>query len=136
MTEEEKIKARERSRKYYQAHKEEILAKQYLYKKKKYKEDEEYRKKVYENHRRYVEKNRDKVYSLKREWQIKNRGYSTKNEIIKDYKQRIDKAVEYNKEIKNKIEKQLDNGQSYDFIVAGYLAIFHDTLEEILRGEE
>lgn len=95
MTEEEKIKARERSRKYYQAHKEEILAKQYLYKKKKYKEDEEYRKKVYENHRRYVGKNRDKVYSLKREWQIKNRGYSTKNEIIKDYKQRIDKAVEY-----------------------------------------
>ena len=93
MSEEEKIKARERSRKYYQAHKKEILAKQYLYKKKKYKEDQEYRKKVYENHRRYVEKNRDKVYLLKREWQIKNRGYSTKNEIIRDLQQRIDKTI-------------------------------------------
>lgn len=100
MSEEEKIKARERSRKYYQTHKEEILAKQYIYKKKKYKEDEEYRKKVYENHRRYVEKNRDKVYLLKREWQIKNRGYLTKNEIIEDLQQRIDKAIKYIKKHK------------------------------------
>lgn len=79
--EEKKERARINSRKYYQTHKEEILAKQYVYKKKKYKEDPEYRKKVYENSRRWIEKNPEKAYAIKRKWQVEHRE-PTKDEII------------------------------------------------------
>lgn len=89
MTDEEKRKrACENSRKYYQAHKEEILSKQYVYKKKKYKEDPEYRKKVYENSRRWIEKNPEKAYAIKRKWQVEHRE-PTKDEIIERLQEEI-----------------------------------------------
>lgn len=82
MTPEEKRKrACENSRKYYQAHKEEILQKQAVYRKKKYAEDEEYRKKAYTRSRKWVEKNKEHVAQMKKDWHQRNRK-PTKDEII------------------------------------------------------
>lgn len=82
MTDEEKRKrACENSRRYYQAHKEEILQKQAVYRKKKYAEDEEYRKKAYTRSRKWVEKNKERVAQMKKDWHRRN-CKPTKDEII------------------------------------------------------
>lgn len=71
MSEEQKIKARERSKIYYQKNKEKILARQKKYVRERYQNDEEYRKRTLENHKRYEENNKEKVKEIKRNAQRK-----------------------------------------------------------------
>lgn len=52
------------------------------------------------------------------------------------YKARIDKAIEYNDYFKKSVKEQLDLKQDYSVIIASYIGAFHDTLEEILKGED
>lgn len=116
MTEEQKAKARERSKKYYQKNKEKILSKQKEYHKIRYKNDEEYRKKCNERSRKYRETNPEKVKEIKRKsfkkyyqehkeyYRNYNKKYSDKygyhwyKNKLEDYKSRCEKAVEILKE--------------------------------------
>ena len=68
---EKKIKARENAKKYYQKHREKILARQKEYVRKRYQTDEEFRKRTLENHKRYENNNLERVKKIKRDAQKK-----------------------------------------------------------------
>ena len=91
MTEEERKKrARENSRRYYQAHREEVIARTSTYSKKRYNEDEEYRKRRYKTSRKWLNKNPQKG----KEYQAKYRN-THKTPRYVQLQTRIDKAIEY-----------------------------------------
>ena len=94
MTEEQKQRARENARRYYYAHKEEVLRKQNEYRKKKYETDEEYRNKVKKRWKHFSEvfKEQHPEYNkdYNREWSKRKRN---------SYKTRCEKAIEYNEKI-------------------------------------
>lgn len=147
MTDEEKRKRTcENSRRYYQAHKEEILQKQAAYKKKKYAEDEEYRKKVYENSRRWIKKNPEKAYAIKRKWQVEHRE-PTKDEIIERLQEEImwlkdtiqdknDCIGAYDCIIEDR-DKRIDKARKMIFDNYGVLDKYQiELLDDILKGDE
>lgn len=68
---------------------------------------------------------------------IKSEGANERyKEEIKRLNKIIEKTKSYNKDYKKQIENQVKLHQDKDFIIATYLAIFHDTLEEILEGDD
>ena len=139
--EEKKQRARENAKRYYKKNKEKVLAKQKEYVKKKYATDEKFRKKVNERNRKYVLNNQEKVREAKRKWaskhykEMREKGLCkpTKNEIIENLQERIDKAIEYLE--KSKLN-QLDTYCKYLHINFSTEEIENiDELISILRGE-
>ena len=60
-----------------------------------------------------------------------------KDGVQKDIlEQRIKKAIEYSNYFEKSVKEELDLNQDYSFIIASYIGVFHDTLEEILKGED
>lgn len=99
-----KEKQRERARKYYYAHKKEILQKQKEYRKEKYKTDPDYRQSVLEYHKKYEKEHYEKLRKSKT---ISQRKYidkkrkngeipETKDSIINNLEQKLQNAIEYN----------------------------------------
>lgn len=58
--------------------------------------------------------------------------------IVENHKlqERIDKAIEYNNYFEKAVKEELDLKQDYSVIIASYIGAFHDTLEEILKGDD
>lgn len=57
-------------------------------------------------------------------------------DIRYELEDRIDKAIKYNNYFENAVKEELDLKQDYSIIIASYIGAFHDTLEEILKGEK
>lgn len=117
ISEERKIKARERAKKYYQENKEKVLARQKAYIKRKYAEDENYREKCKERRKRYEENNKERVKILKREAQ--KRHYHRHIEYYKNYRKEyyrtyINKDKRKIEEALNKLQYIIDYGFDYD----------------------
>lgn len=120
---------RENSRRYYQKHKKEILLKQKIYVRKRYHEDEEFRKRTLEIGKKYRINNPEKVRETKRKSQLKYMNKKringnlplTKQMQIELLNKKMDKAVE-------ELNSQYRNG-----LISESTKI---TIEEILRGDK
>lgn len=105
MNEEKKRRARENAKRYYQKNKEKILKRQKEYAKKRYMEDEEFRKKIKEKNRNYIINNPEKAREIKRKSQYK---YINKKrlsgELPLTQKMLIDNLQQQNQELKEQVE--------------------------------
>lgn len=143
MTEEQKQKARERARIYYQKNKAKILARQKEYHREKYNSDEEYKNKCLERCRKYREENPEKFR------EIRNRSQKKYYEKYKDYRKEYYK--EYNKkyyethktgyqEKTDRINKAIKYMEHYieveDAPLNERIKIEFEYVIDILRGEE
>lgn len=61
---------------------------------------------------------------------------STLVAMVCELQERIDKAIEYNNYFEKSVKEQLDLKQDYSILIASYIGAFHDTLDEILKGDE
>lgn len=114
MTEEEikKEKLRQKSRKYYQEHKKDILEKQKIYKRNRYQNMTPEEKKIFFEKRKpimkkYRNKNKEKFIEHNRKAKLKRmesgKAPKTKNMLIKELQDTIDKARECTKDLVNRL---------------------------------
>lgn len=89
MTEEQKQRARINSHKYYQKHREEIIARTSAYSKQRYHDDEEYRQRRYKASRKWITKHREKSKEYQAAYRKKHRPSKIQLQT------RIDKAIEF-----------------------------------------
>ena len=118
-----KQKARENSKRYYEKNKEKVLARQKKYVKRKYANDEEFRKKVSERNKKYALKNPEKVKEMKRNWAKKHR-----QELVE---KGLKKPTQ--KEINAELQQRIDNALNY---INGTLYINKKKMKRILKGEK
>lgn len=118
MTEEQKQRARDNYKKYYQKNKERILKYQKEYRKKKYETNEEYRDKVKKRWQHFKETFNEQHPDYHKEY---NREYGKRKR--NSYKTRCEKAIEY-------AEKHIGIRIGDDFIPT------NKELLDILRGEK
>ena len=131
---EKKNKARENAKKYYQKHREKILARQKEYVRKRYHTDEEFRKRTLENHKRYENNNLERVKKIKRDAQKKY--YQQHIDYYRNYSKQWSKEKQdsLKKEIErlNNIINELDNMFYETFRISqnGYYSISEWELKE------
>lgn len=145
MNEERKRRARENAKRYYQKNKEKILKRQKEYAKKRYMEDEKFRKKIKEKNKNYVINNPEKAREIKRKSQYK---YINKKrlsgELPLTQKMLIDNLQQQNQELKEQVDFQLTKiaflsdriEKAVEYI--DYIKIdnaYDNSLKEILKGD-
>lgn len=121
---EKKIKARENAKRYYQKHREKILARQKEYVRKRYHTDEEFRKRTLENHKRYENNNLERVKKIKRNSQKKyyqqhidyyrnyNKQWSKeKYDSLKKEIERLNKELEFERQIKKEVREYIEKNK-------------------------
>lgn len=143
--EERKEKARETAKRYYYKNKDKILARQKKYVRERYHNDEEFRKRTLENHKKYEQNNIERVRKIKRDAQKKY--YENHKDYYREYSKKWSRS-ERNKMF-NEIEmlkKTLENIDTYihlwtlDEISEKTMLILNDILlikngmsEEVIR---
>jgi len=146
---EKKIKARENAKKYYQKHREKILARQKEYVRKRYHTDEEFRKRTLENHKRYENNNLERVKKIKRDAQKKY--YQQHIDYYRNYskqwsKEKYDSLKKVNERLCNALNEVIErNSKAIEYIQDRYdgEALTHTfdkcnvkELLEILQGSD